>query len=66
VKKLASSHSRERVELFEEQFEEYKAGIGQRTWFEHIGGNPVKVWEFFQEIHLTGVEPQYIGKARKV
>lgn len=66
VSKLASGRSRERVKLFEEQFATWKSDTNSRTWFEFIKGNARRVWEFFQEVHLSGVEPKYIGTTRRV
>jgi len=59
VGKIASSRSRERIVLFEEMYAQYVAG-GRGNWFSFIHGDKGKVWEFFQEVHLSGVEPRFI------
>jgi len=60
VSKIASPSSRERIEMFEKMYADYVRGEGGRNWFVYIHGNSGKVWEFFQEVHLTGVEPHFI------
>ena len=56
--KLASSFSRERVKDFEENYQEHCQG--KNNWFDYVEEQNLNVWEFFQEIHLTSVESEYI------
>lgn len=60
VSKIASASSRQRVETFEKMYAEYVSGEDRQNWFSHVRGDSQKVWEFFQEVHLSGVEPHYI------
>jgi len=58
--KIASEYTQERVELFENKYKEYLAGGNERTnWF-NIYEKYDSVWAFFQEVHLSSVEPEYI------
>jgi hypothetical protein len=61
VSKMASPHSKERISLFEEMYAGFLRGE-KRNWFDYIGGKRDMVWEFFQEVHLSGVEPRFIKK----
>jgi len=58
--KVVSPYSKERVALFEKLYREYKGG--KKNWF-YLVKNEHKydsVWEFFKEIRLSGIEPEYI------
>lgn len=66
VSKAVSSHTKQRIKEFEEQYARWKEGDGDRTWFSYVHGNPRKVWEFFQEVHLSKVEPRFIVKKQIV
>jgi hypothetical protein len=59
VSKIASPYSKERVQLFESMYAAYLNG-DRRNWFDYIEGNEQEVWQFFREVHLTGVEPRFI------
>jgi hypothetical protein len=56
--KLASSHSRDRVKQFEEEYQKHCRG--EENWFNRVESPNENIWQFLQEIHLTSVESEYI------
>jgi hypothetical protein len=62
VEKIASFDSKQRIQLFESMYSDYVSGVKTQNWFEHIRGDSSRVWEFFQEVHLSGVESRFIVK----
>lgn len=62
VSKSASSFTTERIEEFKAQYARWKTGEGGKTWFEHMGSDKSRVWEFFREVHLRSVETRFIVK----
>jgi len=59
VRKAASSHTKGKIRDFEKAYEDHVAG-DPNTVFGEIGRLFDSVWQFFYEVHLKSVEPQYI------
>jgi len=62
--KAASDSTKERIDNFEEMYRQYRSNPQHvRNWFAFWnapGKKTENVWHFFQEVHLTFVEPEYI------
>lgn len=62
--KLASDSSRERLESLKEDWADYARG-DTNTWIHYaLKQQGVSIWEYFLEVHLDSVEPEYIVESR--
>ena len=60
--KISSKYSQERLSLFEKIYNDYINGDKKDNWFELVKSKHYNVWDFFREVHLSGVEPEYITR----